>query len=198
MKQAISVIDDFLPDALAVRQFAAAHDFSKAPEFDGHSYPGFVPVNDPRALPAFSSLISEAIGARADVKIACVVAGTANFSTVQWIHADNICADYAAVLYLFDRPGFGTAFWRMKETGFENMSEYVLSRQGDDPTAVVGDMKGIFSDKGGWERTDYVDSKFNRIVIYPSDRFHSRWPEEAFGDSPENCRLTIAMFLNIS
>lgn len=40
MQIALSVIDNFFPDAAQVRAFALEHDFNAANEMDGHKYPG--------------------------------------------------------------------------------------------------------------------------------------------------------------
>jgi hypothetical protein len=196
----LTIIDDFLHDPHGVRQFALAQDFSQVPEFDGHQYPGFVPIKDDRALGYLAERISEAIGGNVTMKLACVLKGTAAFSTQQWIHADNNCGNFAGVLYLFDRPGYGTAFWQHKETQTHGMRDLVAlcDRAGLDPAAVATQLKAEGQTQDAWIRTDYVESRFNRLVVYPTDRFHSRWPEKAFGDEPENCRLTASLFFDLT
>lgn len=197
MNASLIVIDDFMPDPGALRDFGLSHDFSKAPEFDGNTYEGFAPVKDfARLGEYFSQRISSAIAANVKVRMACFVAGSAGFSTKQWIHADNNCGVLAGVLYLFDKPGFGTAFWRHK-SGAEYMSEFFAANQHRPVEEVVATMQNHGRSDAMWERTDYVESKFNRLILYPTDKFHSRWPEHLFGDKPENCRLTMTLFLDM-
>ena len=45
MNNSLTTIDGFFGDKFAdVRQFALSHDFTQAPEYDGHRYPGFAPI----------------------------------------------------------------------------------------------------------------------------------------------------------
>lgn len=99
-----------------------------------------------------------------------------------FVHADMAYGTISAVLYLTlpDHCQGGTAFWKHKFTGKESND------------GLIQDWK----DPDMWEQTRLVDMKFNRLVVYPSDRFHSRWPQEAFGTGPENGRLTAVGFFN--
>ena len=42
-----------------------------------------------------------------------------------------------------------------------------------------------------------VGYKKNRVVIFPSDRFHSRYPRESWGTTKEDGRLLFVMFFSI-
>ncbi len=197
MKANLTVIDDFLHDPKGVRDFALGHDFSQVPVYDGHEYPGFAPVKDGDRVKAYlGGRISQAIGGDVAISMACVVKGTEGFSTQQWIHADNGCGGFAGVLYLFDRPGYGTAFWRHKETKADGLAEYVKFHEGAGAGDIAGSLQAQGQTQSAWDRTDYVESQFNRLIIYPTDRFHSRWPEKAFGTKPDDCRLTMSIFFN--
>ena len=55
----------------------------------------------------------------------------------------------------------------------------------------------ILTSCGGWELTQTVDMKFNRLLLFPafmlhSGHFHAEW----FGDSPESFRLTQNIVFN--
>lgn len=196
MIASINVIDSFFVDPHGVREFALTHDFTQAPEFDGVKYPGFAPVRDTRFTQWLERAMTEAIGADVKINIAAFVAGTEAFETQQWIHSDNACSRFAGVFYLFDNPGFGTAFWNHKETGFGSFSELVKSCPPDEHKDLVDAMQARGRHEDGWIKTDYTESVFNRFIYYPTDRFHSRWPRQAFGVKPINCRLTLAVFFN--
>lgn len=193
----LTIIDNFFQDAGHLRNYALEMDFSKPPEFDGVLYPGFAPIKDKAVIGYIEDSISEAMGCLVTIDGACVTAGTEALSTQQWIHSDNTCAPFAGVIYLFDKPGFGTAFWKHKETQAEGMMEFV-SKANSTPEDIAATLQAHGVDESKWDRTDYAESKYNRLIAYPSDRFHSRYPEIAFGNAPSNCRLTIAIFFSIS
>lgn len=193
----LTIIDGFFQEPEVIRQFALSHDFTQAPEFDGHTYPGFAPIKDPRFTAALERRLADAIGSEVKVKMGAFVAGKEGFSTQQWIHSDNSCASFAGVCYLFDKPTFGTMFWRHQETGAHGLQSHRSALKDVDDTEFVERLREEGRDFDAWHRTDYADSRFNRLIFYPTDRFHSRWPETAFGDAPENCRLTLAFFFDL-
>ena len=101
-----------------------------------------------------------------------------------FVHADTAYGTISAVLYLTlpDHCEGGTAFWKHKFTGLESTE--------------LGGSPNDWKDPDMWEQARLVDMQFNRLVVYPSNRFHSRWPQEAFGTGPENGRLTAVGFFN--
>lgn len=106
------------------------------------------------------------------------------------IHSDLGWGTYAAVVYLSDPPrgrSSGTAFWR-------HHSGYDRIRPGDDDV-----LREVFTDwdmPEAWEQTTFVPSAYNRGIIYRSELFHSRWPFEAYGTSPDDGRLIVVAFFN--
>lgn len=107
------------------------------------------------------------------------------------IHTDQGWGKYALVLYLSkdaDWRGGGTAFWTHKATGADRI------RPGDVDTikAVEPDWNNV----DAWNMDTVVEGRFNRAVIYRSELFHSRWPFEAFGSTPEDGRLVLVAFFN--
>lgn len=101
------------------------------------------------------------------------------------IHSDLGWGTHALVLYLCDGPG-GTAFWRHKATGLEQLKPGQV--------AEWGGVRKDWNRADAWEQTDLVELKFNRATIYGGSRFHSRWPFEAFGSDPESGRLVAVAF----
>lgn len=104
-------------------------------------------------------------------------------------HADTICADYAALLYLnkWGSPVSGTAFWRHTEYGCN-----ALTGQSETDLALERD----WNDHEKWEMDGFVKSDFNRLIVYPTKVFHSRYPHEAFGTTKEDARLVWICFFN--
>ena len=105
----------------------------------------------------------------------------------QAIHTDVGWGTHAMVLYLNDDPNYGgTAFWRHIESGKERLSPHDLM------TYVK--VRKDWEDSSKWQMVDAVQMKANRAVIYESELFHSRYPFEAFGSTPEDGRLILVAF----
>lgn len=98
-----------------------------------------------------------------------------------YVHSDIGYGDVAAVLYLSlpEHCEGGTAFWRHKGTG---------SR------ILVPGTEQDFVKADAWEQYACVQMKFNRLLVYPTTLFHSRWPWAAFGDNFTNGRLIAVGF----
>lgn len=107
-----------------------------------------------------------------------------------YIHADGLFAKWAAVIYLtpFNVAGCqtGTAFWRHKQTGQDRMTEPY------DPKLVEQ-----WKDPANFEQTYSVQMICNRLIVYPTQYFHSPWPHHGFGTTPENSRMIWIGFFNI-
>lgn len=198
MKNALTIIDDFLPNALEIRGFALSHDFTQKPEYDGHVYDRFAQVKDERFLRWLEPQLAAVIGADVEIKLGTFTCLLDGQGSPQWIHSDDICATHAAVLYLFDRPGYGTAFWRHRGYEANNLAEAIQKHPHLPETSFAATLQFDGKNEDAWARTDLADSKFNRLIIYPSNRFHSRAVQYGFGDKPENARLTLAVFFNIT
>lgn len=102
----------------------------------------------------------------------------------QAIHTDVGWGTHALVLYLNDGPS-GTAFWR-HESGAE--------RLGHNDFLTYAKVMNDWTKESKWEVTSNVLMKANRAVIYESELFHSRYPFEAFGSTPEDGRLILVAF----
>jgi hypothetical protein len=197
MLASLNIVDNIFPEPQSLREFLLSeHDFSEAPEFEGRKYPGFTPIKDPRFAQFLAQRVGAAIGANVLPQMVLLAAGTEGFETQQWIHCDTTCASFAGVIYMFDKPGYGTQFWR-HALGAETLPEFTKQREGEDPEATAVMLQEHGRSQEWWEKTDYADSKFNRLIFFPTNRFHSRWPKTAFGDKPENCRLIITFFFDI-
>lgn len=130
--------------------------------------------------------------------------GTKTEKPTTYIHADSTCAKYAAVWYLSEAPSdviAGTAFWKHRELGIEGINgrdHMVELAGGEDKLEAFGrrmDEEG--NDESKWQMTGLVGQKFNRITIYPTTVFHSRYPQDAWGGTVNDGRLTWACFFDI-
>jgi hypothetical protein len=104
------------------------------------------------------------------------------------IHSDNsiggIKPDRALVLYLSSSPLselHGTAFWKHKKHGYEmNASDKEYDRM------LIEDA----NDLSVWELHSVVGYRPNRALMYPSNYFHSKFPNKGW----ESGRVIYVMF----
>ncbi|MGI0034284.1 MAG: DUF6445 family protein [Nitrososphaera sp.] len=103
-----------------------------------------------------------------------------------WVHADRGYGSLAAVLYLSlpEHCTGGTAFWRHR-SGIDR-----LPAEAGDEHQAVRDFVRI----SRWRQTQVVPMAFNRLILYPTQLFHSRWPFQAFGTGPQDGRLIAVGF----
>lgn len=178
-----AIFDDFLPDIDAVREHALQAPFDDFHAPDGEVYrrvwlgdvPGLHVAIERRVGPI------EMLGMGYRLNYAGERPNAA-------VHSDLGWGTHALVLFLTDGPS-GTAFWRHRPTG----AQAILP--GD--AALFEQLKGDWDDESKWERVAYVPMKLNRATIYASALFHSRYPFEAFGATPEDGRLVAVAFFNL-
>ena len=195
----LQVYDNVFPDVHKVREWALGLDF-RSNDYQGQSFSntagdwGRFPVN----------LLSDLMGFKCEVVLSFVRANLASDEPAKrpFIHCDQRVdgAEYAAVIYLtnttLDRDNYSaTAFWRHKETGIANFPKDPndLLRIGYDKDIFDKLNADGFSEKN-WQLEGLVRAVSNRMIIYPSLLFHSRYPDLTFGDKPENGRLIWCAF----
>lgn len=113
------------------------------------------------------------------------------------IHCDRhvgteILPTNALVYYITENNTFknGTAFWKHKEIG-HFMPEQFTDKQKDD--VLRFDSNNI----NQWELQDVVQGVENTMFTYPCEYFHSKYPRQAWGTSPKDCRLVFIMFYKL-
>lgn len=190
------VKDNFLPDPERVRQEALTTPFGDYIGPDSELYQ-HVQV---RPNEEFSEILSEAVGAKVSQSLTLFRINYAGELPTNPVHSDQCCSAFACVLYL-NKPEDcrgGTAFWRNKATGWDSMpTEAAIRSKGKSPKREYSKIVGDGDNLNGWEQTSLTDMKFNRMIIYPSRRFHSRFPIEAFGNTVENGRLIWVSFFDV-
>lgn len=176
----VVVIEDFLPDFDRVRKHAQLSHFYDWEAQDGQVYKRISLLHIPGMLQSLEDNLGP-------VKIAAMgyrlnyVGEAPN----QSIHADLGFATHACVVYLNEGDS-GTAFWQHKETGAVD----IWYGQQD----LYEKIKEDFESPDAWEQRLVVPTKANRAVIYKGNLFHSRFPFEAFGSTPEDGRLVAIAF----
>lgn len=193
MKTTLQIIDDFHPFADEVRRCALDQSFGVV-NFDGAEYDGWAGYQHPQFIRQMEGLLARSTG-KAKIHHQAFVRAPAGHLTSQWIHADNICAKYAAVLYLDKNEQGGTAMWRHLQTRCDRLDATFAERLNLPPAEIVSTMQREGCDESFWELAGYCGARFNRLVWYPSDVFHSRYPREGFGEG-DNARLTWVCFFD--
>lgn len=105
-----------------------------------------------------------------------------------YIHSDRETGAHTCVAYLseHDQPS-GTAFYRHKATGLDRMPSFEEMKEQGIFEQLKADM--VSRNPDAWEQTGYVEGKYNRAVIFEAPLFHSRFPLEGMGTTPEDGRL---------
>lgn len=174
------VVDDFLPNPCRIRREALRAPFVDWEGPDGQVYKRVCLTAIPGVLEGIEQVYGpvqmHGMGYRLNY------AGEPPNAA---IHSDLGWGTHAMVLYLCNGPG-GTAFWKHRATGAERI------RAGD--ADLLEQVQGDWDNADAWEQTGLCEVAFNRAVMYESERFHSRWPFEAFGDCPATGRLIAVAF----
>lgn len=125
----------------------------------------------------------------------------------QFIHVDlpNMRTTWAAVCYLSLPENYtkedgttydsGSKFWKHKETGLEQLphdTQFLSTIGINNPEDLFNFMNTEGTDESKWINTMSVPIKFNRLIMFRSNLWHSQG--ELFGDSKENGRLIQTFF----
>ncbi len=105
-----------------------------------------------------------------------------------YVHSDREWGAKTCVAYLSEHgSSSGTGFFRHKRTGWVEMFPMEdLKKMG-----LLDSLKAEMVDGSPdiWEQTDYVRGFFNRALIFHAPLFHSRWPKNGIGTTPEDGRM---------
>lgn len=134
----LRVIEDFLPDAEAIRAHAFPADFIYWPGHDGEVYKRVSLTDVPGLLARIEQEVGpvDMLGRRYGLNFGGELANAA-------IHSDLGWGTHALVLYLSEGEG-GTAFWRHKPTGAHRIDA------GD--VSLFAAVRDHWNDASQWER----------------------------------------------
>lgn len=105
-----------------------------------------------------------------------------------YIHSDRESGNNTCVCYLTDHAEeSGTAFFMHKRTGLKYMPSFAEMQEMGILDELKADM--VSRDPSKWVQLDFVHGAKNRALIFDAPLFHSRYPLEGIGSSPENGRL---------
>jgi len=184
------IVDNFHPVAKPIAAMAKTLVYGPK-EWQGHTYKGIGLGYTPELFyEGISSILSrEVVPSMEYFRL-----GTKEDSATTYIHADGGCAKNAAVWYLTDAPDgvvAGTAFWKHKETGKEFLSEADAQ-----DAELLAKLDADGADESKWVMTGLVGQKFNRLTMYRTNHFHSRYPKEAWGNDASDGRIVFTAFFD--
>lgn len=208
MRQII-IHDDFYSNPIEIRQLALQTDFQK--ERLGHTYPGANSYHR-HYIEEMTEFFSYTCGERV---APIMTAHTGGFRSQlkkdgqgrQYIHVDipNPNCTWAAVCYLSLPEHYtkedgtfydsGSKFWKHKKTGMECLpydTAYLstIGMNGYDDLRNFMETDGV--DENKWICTMSVPIKFNRVIVFRSNLWHSQG--ELFGTDINNGRLIQTFF----
>lgn len=170
METTLIIVDDFYQNPEEVVTFMKQQEFHK--NYGNH--PGLRTVGDknPGVKETIQNLVYQAGGVITDWDD---LEFTGSFNCCSqldrsWIHSD--LQSWAGVVYLTpDAPSeSGTALYKHKPTGLRRMPRL---DDGTTDTALLDLIYQDAQDMTKWEMIDYVGNRFNRLVLYRGDLFHS-------------------------
>lgn len=197
MKHTLLQIDNFAPDIAQVRDAVINGEFSTETGPDGFEYTGI----SKHQVPHWFDLIAQGLECSIIPRLSFFRLNLAGEVPHSWVHSDDICARFAAVLYLNlpNQCHGGTAFWRHTGLRMECMpSLEEMQATGTHVDWFLSMMQREWADLRFWEQHCFVGMQFNRFITYPTSQFHSRYPFEGFGTGPQDGRLVWSCFYDLA
>tara|TARA_R110000782_G_scaffold247187_4_gene333946 strand:+ start:572 stop:1153 length:582 start_codon:yes stop_codon:yes gene_type:complete len=183
-------VDNFYNDVDAVREMALSMEFGVTGNYPGNRT---VPVYNEDVKNLINKIIRPYAGEITYWQ--SEYTGAFQYTTQRdrsWIHADQTTR-WAGVLYLTpDAPlTGGTGLFRHKETGLEGA---VRNADGSYNETVMNEIYKDSQDMTKWEMTDFVGNKYNRLILYRADNFHTSL--DYFGRDINDGRLFQTFFFD--
>lgn len=192
MKTNLIIVDDFYGiDPMIPRNFALSQEFSEYGNYPGQRTRSFHYDDLKRSI---QDIIWSAGGKITQFEELQYNASfqytTAKDSS--WIHADQTTM-WAGVCYLTpDAPlSSGTGLFKHKETGLYGAA---YDESGNYDKEIMDIIYRDSRDMSKWDMVDMVSNKFNRLVLYRGDLFHTSL--DYFGTDKNDGRLFQTFFFN--
>ena len=202
----VILIENVFCDPARVAAVGVAQTYSRDP---GNLYPGIraaMPDGFSGAFRAWLEPILQRKVVRDTSFFSVVATASEDLLPIQRIpHYDSTDPDlFAAVIYLCDQRFAGTAFYRHRRTGYEEITEqnatsYRLALNNDMRLHGAPDREYIAGDSALFETIFSNELKFNGAVIYPSRALHAARIAKNFSppQSPAEWRLTVTALLHL-
>lgn len=192
MRPVLTIVDDFLDDPLKVRESVIGQGFEDL-EHEGVIYKNVNPHYKP---PEIHEKLEQLYGRPVQINLQVFRCDAFGSKLHNLVHSDNTCSSLAAVLYLNlpkDCEG-GTAFWEHIPSGLDQQP---TQEQLDEMGRTIEDFCEDRNKELKWKLLQVAPMRFNRLITYPTVKFHSRWPWHAFGQSYQDARLIHAIFFDV-
>jgi hypothetical protein len=179
MRTNVIITDNFYSDPDRVRQFALSQEFKVRGNFPGSRTQSFL---DQGTKDAIQSILWNAAGEITEWNAMDGLTGSFEIATAQdrsWIHTDHFNT-WAGVCYMTpDAPIMGgTGLFMHKRTG-ATMAAQLEAYEAQDMTK--------------WDMVDRIGNRYNRLVLYRSDLFHTSL--DYFGQNLQDGRLFQLFFV---
>jgi hypothetical protein len=192
----VEVIENYLPDPDKERAAAIAAIY-KPEEHNGLNYRGISKVEDPENYERIKKILG--LGEQENESWTCFWRlYLANEESETFIHSDCQIGTCTSMVFLNtpEQCKGGVAFWRHKLYGWDKQpsTQQVEALGLQDTKEFWESVWQDGFDERKWEMIDYVPMDYNRMVMFDSNRFHSRYPKKAFGKDINDGRLVKVFF----
>lgn len=189
----LQVIDNFFEDPAKEREQALEATYQTI-EHNTLKYRGISFVEDAAAVSKIEKLTGSKLEARVMYR-----RYLENEENETYIHSDVDIGTYTAIAFLNppEQCFGGTAFWRHRQhkwIGQPKTPEEILEGHGEDTLEFWAKIYRDGFDESKWIMRRCVPMRYNRLIIFPSHWFHSRYPKKAFGTEIGNSRLIKVFF----
>lgn len=211
-KSPVIVLDGVSGQVAAIRDMAAA--LAPFPAARGNSYPGlrrYITDADGAAAAYARQMLGAAVGAinatfqfdgfaLLDASFSMVTTTPAMLTPPQRApHFDSTDPDYLAVMhFLSGSDGSGTAFYRQRATGIEQVSDANLAIFVSTAQQDAAGWQGYIGDtNASFEKIGSVDALPDRLIVYQGSLLHSGTipADMNFSADPRLGRLTANFFV---
>lgn len=192
MKTNLIIVDDFYGiDPMVPRNFALSQEFSEYGNYPGQRTRSFHYDDLKRSIQDIIWSAGGRITQFEELQY-CAAFQYTTKNDQSWIHADQTTM-WAGVCYLTpDAPlSSGTGLFKHKETGLYGAA---YDENGNYDKEVMDKIYKDSRDMSKWDMVDMVSNKFNRLVLYRGDLFHTSL--DYFGTDKNNGRLFQTFFFN--
>jgi len=213
-RQPVLVVDDFLRDPDSMVRFAEREARYRA---SPQAYPGVVAPTPPPYVASLATGLTPLVGNLFGVEprtarvvasfYAIVTLPAEQLRPIQRLpHFDSLHPGQIAILHYFcDSSQGGTAFFRVRSTGWESLDaqrfgelpsllEQDVAAHGPFPARYVGTDQRLYQ---FYEETARFEARFNRLLVYRSRVLHSGLigPNTILDPNPRVGRLTTNTFV---
>lgn len=192
----VESFDNFLPDAIAYRDQLLSQPFYDIRHSDGEFYK-HINVRPPQEIKPH--LVAR-LGKEVDVDYCLARLNYAGEQPNNSVHTDEAWSDFAYILYLNlpEQCQGGTAFWRHKKYGWtEFPTKQQILRTGKSERRIYEMLRADMNIAEAWEQLHVEEMQFNKLIAFPCNQWHSRWPWTAWGYDKSDARLINVGFFSV-